>query len=128
MSPMPGPAILNCQIQKNNRKDTDMGHGDISKDSRKGKHLTRDDRLQIEALRNYHLPANEIALLLGRSKRTIEHELKRGKVEHRKSDWSMKTVYNAYRAQDVHDLCASLKGPQMKIDRNRKIERYIPAG
>jgi len=122
---MPETAILKCLYQKNNRKDTDMGRDKDSKDSRKGKHLKWEDRLKIEAYSESRLAAKEIALLLGRSRRAIERELRRGEVEHRQSDWSMKTVYNAERAQAVHDLNASVKGPPMKIDKNRKMEKYI---
>jgi len=122
---MPETAILKCLLNKNNRKETDMGQVKDSKDSRKGKHLKWEDRLKMEAYTESGLAAKDIALLLGRSKRTIERELKRGRVEHKQSDWRMKTVYNAEHAQDEHKLCASVKGPQMKIDRNRKMEEYI---
>src|SRR6056297_2091621 len=125
MSPMPETAILKCLLNKNNRKETDMGQVKDSKDSRKGKHLKWEDRLKMEAYTESCLAAKDIALLLGRSKRTIERELKRGRVEHKQSDWRMKTVYNAEHAQDEHKLCASVKGPQMKIDKNRKMEKYI---
>ena len=109
-------------LSKNNRKDTDMGRVKDSKDSRKGKHLKWEDRLKIEAYSESRLAAKEIALLLGRSRRAIERELRRGEVEHRQSDWSMKTVYNAERVQTVHELNASVKGPQKKID---WIEQWI---
>lgn len=125
MRPMPGTAILKFPIQKNNRKDTGMGQIKDNKDSRKGKHLQWEDRLKIEAYTESGVAAKIIAHHLGRSRRTIERELKRGEVEHRQSDWRMKTVYNAERAQDVHELSASVKGPQMKIDRNREMEKYI---
>lgn len=122
---MPETAILKLPINKNNRKDTDMGQVQASKEPRKGKHLKWEDRLKIEAYVESGLAVKDIALLLGRNRRTIERELRRGRVEHRQSDWSMKTVYNAERAEDDHVLNASVKGPQMKIDRNRDIEKYI---
>jgi len=125
MRPKPGTAIFKVLTQKNNRKDTGMGQIKDSKDSRKGKHLQWEDRLKIEAYTEGGLSAKDIALLLGRSRRTIERELKRGEVEHRQSDWRMKTVYNAERAHDEHKLYASVKGPEMKIDKNREMEQYI---
>src|SRR6056297_2817378 len=125
MSPMPETAILKCLYQKNNRKDTDMGQAKVSKDRREGKHLTQKERIQIEALLNAGVLPKEIAVLLGRSRRTVERERRRGEVEHRRSDWGTETVYNADRGQDVHDLCATAKGPQMKIDRNREMEEFI---
>ena len=101
---MPEIAILKCLVKKNNRKDTDMGRVEDSKDSRKGKHLQWEDRLKIEAYTETRLAAKNIALLMGRSRRTIERELKRGEVEHRQSDYSMKTVYNAEHAQEGRSI------------------------
>src|SRR6056297_3808587 len=100
MGPKPETAILKCLTNKNNGKDADMGQQKSSKDSRKGKHLQWEDRLKIEAYTEGGLAAKDIALLLGRSRRTIERELKRGRVKHRQSDCSMKTVYNADHARD----------------------------
>jgi len=105
-----------------------MGRVKDSKDSRKGKHLKWEERLKIEAYRESRLAAKDIALLLGRSRRTIERELKRGEVEHKQSDLRMKTVYNAEHAQIDHGMNGFVKGPQMKIDKNRKIEKFIRKG
>ena len=48
--------------------------------ARKFKHLNYGKRLQIEALRKAKKKPKEIAEIIGRSKRTIEREIKRGKV------------------------------------------------
>ncbi len=80
MRPMPGTAILKFPIQKNNRKDTGMGQIKDNKDSRKGKHLQWEDRLKIEAYTESGVAAKIIAHHLGRSRRAIERELKRGEV------------------------------------------------
>jgi len=72
---MPETAVLKCLTNKNNGKDADMGQQKSSKDSRKGKHLQWEDRLKIEAYTESGLAAQDIALLLGRSKRTIEREV-----------------------------------------------------
>ena len=79
---------------------------------RKGKHLNREERL-------------DIAEVLGRHQRTIERELKRGTVEHKDSEWRIKTVYNSDRGQDVHDLNATAKGPELKLGANYDLVRFI---
>jgi len=92
---------------------------------RKGKHLNRDERIQIEGLRKAGYPPSQIALLLGRHVRTIDRELERGRVEHLNSDLTCSAVYNADRAQDVHDLNASAKGPAVKLKAHSAAEEII---
>ena len=62
---------------------------------RKGKHLNREERLVIERMSRAGRPARDITAVLGRHQRTIERELKRGAVEHKDSEWRIKTVYNS---------------------------------
>lgn len=57
----------------------------------------------------------DIAAEMGRHRRTIERELKRGRVTHRDSQLREKQVYSSDRGQDVHDLNALAKGPGLKI-------------
>ena len=76
MSPMPETAILKCLYQKNNRKDTDMGQKKGSKDSRKGKHLIREEPIVIEVMLKNRHSKSEIAKYLGRSTRCIQREVK----------------------------------------------------
>ena len=102
-----------------------MGLRDGSAYLRKGKHLNRDERIQIEGLRKAGHPPSQIALLLGRHVRTIERELERGCVEHLNSDLIRTKVYNADRAQDVHDLNASAKGPSVKLKAHSAAEELI---
>jgi len=59
-----------------------MGLKEGSASLRKGKHLNRDERIQIEGLWKAGYPPSQIALILGRHVRTIERELERGCVEH----------------------------------------------
>jgi IS30 family transposase len=56
-----------------------------------------------------------LGTLLNKSERTIRRELKRGKVEHLRSDLSMTTVYNADYAQNDADYKHSAKGPSIKL-------------
>lgn len=94
---------------------------------KKGKHLTFEEREELEAIvnKNNKLPKNkrlskrQIARIMGVSPATIIRELKRGEV----------ISYSAMKAQDDYDKKASAKGPQLKIGNNhelvRKIEEYI---
>jgi len=92
---------------------------------RKGKHLNREERLVIERMFRAGRPALDIAAVLGRHQRTIERELKRGTVEHKDSEWRIKTVYNSDRGQDIHDLNATAKGPQLKLGRNLVLVEFV---
>ena len=80
---------------------------------RKGKHLTKAERVVIERMRGAGNPVPSIAATLERHRRTIEREIARGSVEHRDTEWRVKIVYNADRGQDVHDQNATAKGPQL---------------
>jgi len=92
---------------------------------RKGKHLNRDERIQIEGLLKAKQRPAEIAALLGRDVRTIEREIQKGTVERIHTDLSRSEAYNADRAQDVHDLNATAKGPQLKLGAHYKAAEFI---
>jgi IS30 family transposase len=92
---------------------------------RKGKHLNRDERIQIEGLLKAKKRPAEMAALLGRDVRTIEREIQKGTVERIHTDWSRSAVYNADRGQDVHDLNATAKGPQLKLGAHYKAAEFI---
>jgi IS30 family transposase len=62
---------------------------------------------------------------LGTHRRTIERELVRGRVEHLDSDLRTKTVYSSDRGQDVHDLNATAKGPDLKLAANRELVEFV---
>jgi len=95
------------------------------RDNRKGKHLTKEDRIIIETmLRNKH-KIIEISDYLGRSVRCIQREVKAGMVKHLNSDLTTGMVYNADRGQDVHDLKATRKGPQLKLEKYPETIEYI---
>ena len=106
-------------------RDIGMGLKEGSAHLRKGKHLNRDERIQIEGLWKAGHPPSQIALLLGRHVRTIERELERGRVKHLNSDLTHSMVYNADRAQDAHNLNASSKGPPVKLKAHSAAEEII---
>ena len=49
--------------------------------SRKGKHLTREERVVIERMSRGGIPPRDIAAVLGRHRRTVERELQRIKIK-----------------------------------------------
>ena len=102
-----------------------MGQQKVITYPRKGKHLNRDERIQMEGLLNAKRAPSEIAVLLGRDVRTIEREIKRGTVERIHTDLSRSAVYSADRGQDVHDLNATAKGPQLKLGAHYKAAAFI---
>ena len=99
-----------------------MEHVDCS---RGGKHLTREERVVIERMSRGGYPPRDIAAALGRHRRTIEREIARGRVTHKDSEWRKKEVYNSDRGQDVHDLNATAKGPQLKLGTDQAMVDYV---
>lgn len=93
--------------------------------SRKGKHLNRNERILIEGFLKAGMAERDIASQLGRDRRTIGREVERGQVEHLNSDLTTKRVYNADRAQDVHDQNATAKGPAVKLKANSTAVEFI---
>ena len=93
--------------------------------SRKGKHLTREERMVIERMSRGGYPPRDIAAVLTRHPRTIERELVRGKVRHLDSELRPKLVYSSDRGQSVHDLNATARGPELKLGRNHQLAEYV---
>jgi len=62
---------------------------------------------------------------LGRHRRTIEREIARGRVQHLDSELRVKMVYSSDRAQDVHDLNATAKGPNLKLGSNHELVEFV---
>ena len=119
---MPWFAILCGRIKEHRRKEHSMERGDCS---RKGKHLTREERVVMERMSRGGRPSRDIAEVLGRHVRTIERELERGRVTHLDSELREKTVYSSDRGQDLHDLNASAKGPDLKLGANRELVEFV---
>ena len=93
--------------------------------SRKGKHLTKKERIQIEILLKKGFRRTEIANTLGRNRRTIDREFHRGVVEHLNSDLAKMKVYSSDRGQDVHDINGTAKGPQLKLGANHDLVEFV---
>jgi IS30 family transposase len=104
---------------------------------RKGKHLTFEEREELEAIVNRNnnqpkgkkLSQREMAERMGVSPATLSRELRRGKVRLLDTQWREVVSYSAIKAQEDYDIKASAKGPQLKIGKNKelahKIEDYI---
>ena len=74
-----------------------MSHLDYTIKSKKGQHLSYEERQKIEILLKAGHKAEEIGQLLGgRSKRTIQREIALGKVELLNSDLTYRTEQLAY--------------------------------
>ena len=93
--------------------------------NRKGKHLTREERIVIERMSREGRPPRDIASVLGRHVRTIQRELKRGKVKHLDTELREKMVYSSDRGQDFHDLNATAKGTALKLGANRELVEFV---
>ncbi len=102
-----------------------MEQSDCIGQNRKGKHLTKEERVVIEVMSRAGRPGRDIAVSLGRHQRTIERELARGCVNHLDSELRTKRVYSSDRGEDVRDLNATAKGPQLKLGANRDMVGYV---
>ena len=96
-----------------------------SKKGRKGKHLTRRERFILEAMLRKGGKPKAIAAFFGKPLRTIEREIKRGEVEHLDTELRKRKVYSSDRAQDIYDLNATAKGPQLKIGTHHQTVAFV---
>ena len=81
-----------------------MSHTNCNNKIRKGKHLTYEERIKIEALYKLKLKPKQIGEQLGgRNRRTIEREIVRGLVELQNSDLTTRIEYSADIGQKEHD-------------------------
>ena len=92
---------------------------------RKGKHLAREERVAIEAMRRGGIPTRRIASIVGRNRRTIQREVVRGLVKNWDCEWRPKMTYSSDRGQDVHDLNATAKGPELKLGANHALVTFV---
>lgn len=107
-----------------------------------GKHhyMTRDERLQLEALSKAKMPVAKIAAQLGFSRQTIYNELKRGQYNYVRESHGYyydDTAYSADKGQQIHRYNQTAKGRQLKIGNDHEYaafledkilkERYSPA-
>ena len=87
--------------------------------------MTRGERIVLERMSRGGYPPRDIARALGRHQRTIERELKRGRVKHLGDELCEKYVYSSDRGQDVHDLNATAKGPGLKLGKNYETAEFV---
>ncbi len=92
---------------------------------RRFKHLSKTDRLRIEAhLRDGKKP-KEIAEILGVHISTIYREIGRGQYEHLNSDYTTEMRYSPDMAHDRYRQNLQAKGPQLKIGKDHRLARHI---
>jgi IS30 family transposase len=95
-------------------------------ETRKGKHLTYEERIKLEALYKMRLTLVCIAEQLGgRSERTIRREVAKGLVELLNSDLTTRLEYSAEVGQLEHDKQGTAKGPALKIGKDHTLVKYL---
>lgn len=94
--------------------------------SRKGKHLTYEERQKLEVLLKAKVERKKIAELLGgRSERTIRREIERGTVQLLNSDLTERYEYSADAAQLKYERNAANKGRNLKIGSGHDLVAHI---
>ncbi len=91
----------------------------------KGKHLTINDRNIIKRMIDLNKSTLEIASVIGKSQRTIQREIKRGKTTIRNSLWEDIEIYSPAVAQDKYNKIIKNKGKTPKILSDDKLLKYI---
>lgn len=112
-------------FKKFGERKSNMEQKKVNKRGTKGQQLVFSDRLMIEGLHAAGQKVTWIAMIIGVHRSTIYRELKRGWVKRLNSDRTESIVYNAQRAQDVHDLNMEAKGPGLKIGCDMALHDYI---
>ena len=91
--------------------------------TRKGKHLNWEERIQIETLQREGLSKAQIGKRLGRSARTIQRELRRGWVLHRTGKYTVEERYSADRGQITYERRMSGRTKVKPID--ERLAEYL---
>lgn len=103
---------------------------DITLKILKNKHLTSSECYKLEILLKAKMRVKEIAKLLNRDISTIYREIKRGTVEFRNSDWSIRKEYSAYYSLNIRQAIMSKSGrrllyPEMSPDLLSYIQKKL---
>lgn len=99
---------------------------DYNKENKKYKHINYAERTMIERWFNKDKKSKkEIATLLHKSERTIRREINRGMVEIRGYCWEELTEYSAMVAQKKYEYGKTSKGPELKLDSEKKLVEHI---
>lgn len=91
---------------------------------KKQHYMTRDERLQLEALRKARVPVIQIAKQMGFSRQTIYNELKRGAYEHQHY-LTDEICYSADKGQIIHDYNQTAKGRPLKIGNDHAYAEFL---
>ncbi len=102
-----------------------MSLPNINTKKRSFKHLTERERYQIEILLKDKKKLTEIAIALGKHRRTIEREIARGTVRMLNSNLTYKDSYCADTGQRVSLQNAKNKGAALKIGYDHELARHI---
>ena len=103
-----------------------MSQLNFSTQTRKGKHITYEERIKLEALYKAGLTSVCIAEQIGgRSERTVRREIAKGMVELLNSDLTTRMEYSAEVGQLEHDRRGTAKGPALKIGKDHKLVEYL---
>ena len=102
-----------------------MGHIQDNTKGRKWEQVKEGERYKIEALRKAKHSIREIAELMGRDRRTIQRELRRGEVRQRDTFLREREVYCADAGQRVREERAANKGRGVKIGHNHALAEYL---
>ena len=92
-----------------------MGQKNNSTKEKKWEQIKEEERYKIEGWLQAKQNPKEIAMMLGKHRRTINREIAMGLVVQRDSELREKEVYKADYAQMLHDENASQKGRNYKI-------------
>ena len=101
-----------------------MGRAQDTKKEGKWEQLKEKDRYQIEALARAGVGTGAIARQLNHNRRTIQRELKRGKVTQNIA-WELKEVYCADYAQMESTKRAANKGRGLKIGHCHELAKHL---
>ena len=89
------------------------------------KHLTKADRIRIEALIKAGVKIKEIADILHVNRSTIYRELKRGRFTALNSDLTTEERYSPDIAHDKYEENLKSKGGSLKIGNDIRLANYI---
>ena len=92
--------------------------------TKKQHYMTRDERLQLEALYRAKIPVSQIAKQLGFSRQTIYNELRRGYYLH-DCGYYDEQRYSADKAQQIHDYNQTAKGRPIKLGYDREYADFL---
>lgn len=117
--------VYNVNNNKNIAKEKTMSQKNYILKQRKNKHLNERERYKIEVLLKEKMTILYISKRLGRHKRTIEREIKKGTVRLLNSNLSYREEYCADTAHRIYNENSRNKGPGLKIGKDHKLAKHI---